>query len=440
MSDKINLLVFSILAAAAACAIAGCETSNAIFYRSDADETETAAEEIEEQAEGDAEFEFMPTETEADEVDQTEEAAEEEASPELEEADEPQEEPEEEFPFEDEPFEDEPFEDEPEPELDEYPEAGDRILELEESEPAYDIDQEDKVNAYEYGPYTATIFAGNFDMPGIGPIPHTVNYNMYVPVERANAPFPVVIFSHGFQFSGGNYVSIAKRMASHGIIAVAPDWDNFFSMRTHSQLAKDVIALIDHLVAKVNDENWELKGVLDLHRLGAAGHSRGGKQSILASIWDERIKAVFALDPVDAAPPPPIQSDPINYPSVTPELMGGLNVPSGYVGAEKSAQAAIGGQACAPLEDNFHQYYLYAPSPAYEYFFLGAGHLDFVDDCGALCLTCVAGDNKEWVRQVSTGIMISFFKYFLDGDYRFKPWVDGAKIADLTGKVVFSYK
>lgn len=428
-------LLFYIFLTTALCIFPGCETSSAVFYRGDSDETDAPAEEVDEEAEDDAELEFIPAESEGDVEDDIEEEAKEETLPELDEADEPQEEPAEEFPL-----EDEPFEEEAQPELDEYPEAGDRTLELEELEPAYDIDPENSVNAYEYGQYTTTIFAGNFDMPGIGPIPHTVNYTMYVPVERENAPFPVVIFSHGFQFSGGNYISIAKRMASHGIIAVMPDWDNFFAMRTHDQLAKDVIALVDHLVTKVNDENWELKGVLDLHRLGAAGHSRGGKQSILTSIWDERIKAVFTLDPVDSAPPPPIQSDPINYPSVTPELMGGLNVPSGYVGAEKSAQAAIGGQACAPIDDNFHQYYLYSPSPAYEYFFLGAGHLDFVDDCGAVCLTCVAGDNKEWVRQVSSGIMISFFKYFLDGDYRYKPWVDGVRIADLAGKVVFSIK
>ncbi|MEZ4467332.1 MAG: hypothetical protein R3F43_23520 [bacterium] len=78
------------------------------------------------------------------------------------------------------------------------------------------------------------------------------------------------------------------------------------STLTHVQLAADVSAILDWAVAG-------LPGV-DAARIGALGHSRGGKQVILAAIRDARIRAVFGLDPKDAPPfswiPSPTRASP----------------------------------------------------------------------------------------------------------------------------------
>ena len=301
-----------------------------------------------------------------------------------------------------------------------------------------DLDADDApvvVDPYLDGPLGVTEESVRVGMGGGWPTERNIDVDIYLPTDLSGAPYPVVIYSHGFQLTGSHYATTGQRMASHGLVAVLPSYgDNMISPRSHTDLAADVTVLIDWVIEQTATEGTVFHGVADSTRVGAGGHSRGGKHSILAATLDSRILATFDVDPVDAGHPLFGETD--GYPSVTPELMGDLTVPSGFVGAGRSAEATMG-QACAPEAQNYHQYFVAASTPAFEYLLTTAGHLDFADRCGLICSTCRAGDDPEWNRAFAAATMLSFYRFYLADDGRYRPWIDGDAVTRLAESVTF---
>ena len=97
------------------------------------------------------------------------------------------------------------------------------------------------------------------------------------------------------------------------------------------------------------------------------------------------------------------------------------------------------GMACAPEEQNYHQYFRETQTTAFEYFLPTAGHLDFADGCGLICMTCTSGEDPGWNRSFAATTMVAFYRVFLAGDERYRPWVDGEPVTSLT-EVVFDYR
>lgn len=278
--------------------------------------------------------------------------------------------------------------------------------------------------------YTVTYSAGD----------RTMDVRLYLPSDLSAGPFPLIILSHGFQLNGEGYNVLGDRLASHGFVVVSPSYgDSLFSALSHTALAEIVVATIDWASAQNATSGSPLFGHLDLDRIGVTGHSRGGKQSIYAAILDPRIKAVFGIDPVDSGPPVG-GSDPVAFPSLTPERMGSLTVPFAAVGAGHGGETTLFGlgPACAPTADNYHAYFEASGSPAFEYLVVDAGHLDFVDSCGFLCTTCAQGGDATIGRNFAAQTAVAFFKVFLSEDERYRPWVDGAPIAALAPAITFT--
>ena len=278
--------------------------------------------------------------------------------------------------------------------------------------------------------YTVTYAAGD----------RTMDVRLYLPSDLSAGPFPLVVLSHGFQLNGEGYNVLGDRLASHGFVVVSPSYgDNLFNALSHTALAEIVVATIDWASAQNAAAGSALFGHLDLDKIGVTGHSRGGKQSIYAAILDPRIKAVFGIDPVDSGPPVG-GSDPVAFPSITPERMGGLTVPFAAVGAGHGGETTLFGlgPACAPTADNYHAYFEAAGAPAFEYLVTDAGHLDFVDSCGFLCTTCAQGSDASIGRNFAAQTAVAFFKVFLAEDDRYRPWVDGAPVAALAPAITFT--
>jgi predicted dienelactone hydrolase len=283
------------------------------------------------------------------------------------------------------------------------------------------------------GPHEVRESSATVEIEGRSPL--RVDLYLPGPAEGSPGPFPVVIYSHGFQLTGSQYASVGRRLASHGLVTVLPTYgDGVFSPRAHSDLAEDVRGLVDWVASEAARAGSDLHGVADPTRLGAGGHSRGGKQSILAATRDERILASFNVDPVDSVPPGTSPDE--DNPSVAPELLGEFRIPGGFVGAGRSASGSFG--ACAPEEESFRQFFEGVSSPAFEYFLEDAGHLDFVDRCGLLCLTCAAGAEPAWAHGFATTTMTAFYRVFLAEDERYRPWVDGPPVRDLADRVVLT--
>jgi len=192
-------------------------------------------------------------------------------------------------------------------------------------------------------------------------------------VPTGIAPAPAVVLATGCQLDGSALEGYGQHLASHGIAVLIPTFgDSLFAPISHSELADDFVAMIAWLSADAG---------IDPTRIGAAGHSRGGKIAIVATTRSTAIKALFGLDSVDSAGGPCAQPSPSN-PSVTPELMAAVTVPFAVLGSAYGGTAASAvAPACAPVADNYHQYALAAAAApvVYEWLAPASGHNDFAD-------------------------------------------------------------
>jgi chlorophyllase len=249
-----------------------------------------------------------------------------------------------------------------------------------------------------------------------------VGATVYLP--DGQGPFPVVVLSHGFQLSAGDYASYGEHLASWGFVAVLPQLPGgLFNAPTHTELKDHLASVLDW----IEGAPAALGGVADLTRLGLAGHSMGGKISLLLATEDDRPDAVFGIDPVDSAPPMGGAAE--DYPSVTPELMASIEVPILVVGELQNAEAMFG-PACAPSGENFQAYYEAAAGPVMEVEIVGASHMSFLDNPLCLaCLFCPAGhDDPAVTRSLTRELMTAFFESELKGAAWPESWLAGEEL------------
>jgi predicted dienelactone hydrolase len=98
---------------------------------------------------------------------------------------------------------------------------------------------------------------------------------------RRGAPFPVVLFSHGAGASPPIYAPLLRSLARAGFVVVAPVYP---LTNTHTpggidvadvtEQPRDASFVLDQVLAQAARPGW-LHGLIDPHRIGAAGHSLG---------------------------------------------------------------------------------------------------------------------------------------------------------------------
>lgn len=239
-------------------------------------------------------------------------------------------------------------------------------------------------------------------------------------MPASDGPFPVVAFHHGFQLGPADYVSYGQHLASWGYVVLMPQMPN----SDHVTLRAHLSALLDW--AEGDGNAGPLEGRYDGETVALAGHSLGGKISFLTATTDLRVDAVFGIDPVDGVGGPGAQPSPQN-PSVTPELMGLVLAPVAVVGETVNA-TGIAGMACAPEDENFHQFFVSTQTPAVEIEFLTANHMSFLDDpnCGIACFACPAGtDDPAVTRSMTHGYLVAFLQQQLRGIEGYRTYLAG---------------
>jgi dienelactone hydrolase len=233
----------------------------------------------------------------------------------------------------------------------------------------------------------------------------------------AAGPFPLVVVSTGYMIGRGNYDGTCRHLASWGYVVVSHD----YAGGNHQDHAAGVSAILDWALGGASG----LAGRIDATRIATAGHSMGGKVSILAAILDSRVDAVVGWDPVDALPPIADGS----Y-SVTPEQMDGLTVPIAVLG--ETTDGGSGGRfgsACAPAADNFHQFFSHACAApaALEVTIDGADHTEWVDSrqaCGLACLVCSTGSTDgATVLSVTRRVTVAWLETYLRGTPGMDAWL-----------------
>jgi len=140
-------------------------------------------------------------------------------------------------------------------------------------------------------------------------------------IAKDNSPYPVLLFSHGYDGVDAIYSSFIEDMVSNGyivvsinhpyvagitvfpdgkIIEIAPvpseDLSGFFA-RSLRTVIDDVYFVLD-TVTDINEHDEIFAGCFDLSRVGMYGHSFGGAATAVCCYEDERFKAGLTLDGV----------------------------------------------------------------------------------------------------------------------------------------------
>ncbi len=243
----------------------------------------------------------------------------------------------------------------------------------------------------------------------------------------APARLPVVVFSHCHQCLRFSSFSIAERLASHGIVVVAPDHqdntlfdgldgsgaaleDAFLTVR-----AGDISALLDAVLAEgaANPLPAVLRGRLDPTRVGMLGHSFGGATTGRVLQDDPRFIAGVTMGA-------PIQSP--FFPSVT---LSRITEPLLFVQLlEDNSIGKIGNDL---MLGNFDD----ATQPVWLVRVADAGHWSVSDLCGitsafpAGCISPAARQSDgasftyldiEVVRDLAASYVTAFFALHLSSD------------------------
>ena len=132
----------------------------------------------------------------------------------------------------------------------------------------------------------------------------------------ADGPFPVFVFSHGWGARSSSHGTFLSDLASHGFVVFGlnhpylgkvaladgtitqPD-DTYFDdwEDAETYYADDVIFALDQIARLGGDGGDDrFKGMLDMKRVAAGGHSSGFPAVAGAAVRDSRIKALISFD------------------------------------------------------------------------------------------------------------------------------------------------
>lgn len=271
----------------------------------------------------------------------------------------------------------------------------------------------DSVGRYDRaGPATVTMVARTVDLGGFSP----VDLDVYLPSTPGARP--VVSLSPGLLQPREAYRPYGERLASHGVIVVVRDDPGVL---TDTQTVADGIVTIatSWLDAENADSASPLYGRVDRGRLGLAGHSRGGKASLVAAEQGlhDVASAWFGLDPVDASE--------FAGGAMARDALPELGMATGFFGAEVTS-------SCSPAADNYHVLFLLAPTPSVELVGLGAGHTQLQDEDH--CVGCAAcspqgSADGDVVLGLAVRYLTAFFARELLDDATVGAGLDGAGAA-----------
>jgi len=185
-------------------------------------------------------------------------------------------------------------------------------------------------------------------------------------LDRSGAPYPLIIFAHGFSSSRRQSASYMQQLASHGYVVAAPDFpqtriDTPGGARISAVLDQpaDVSFVIDEMLKRDAASDGAFAGAIDENRIGMTGHSLGGLTAMLVAYGpfrDPRVKAVAPISPVGCLLPA--------------EIAAGVSVPAMIIGGSRERIVDPASIRAA---------YEAASPPRYYAQIIGADHVRFAD-------------------------------------------------------------
>ncbi len=102
--------------------------------------------------------------------------------------------------------------------------------------------------------------------------------------NAADAPYPLVVFSHGFSGFPALYAYLLEHLASYGFVVVAPNHGEFFYFdedpwrdipQNSIDRPREILKVID-FAENLTDSSDTFAGLINIEQVAVAGHSYGG--------------------------------------------------------------------------------------------------------------------------------------------------------------------
>jgi dienelactone hydrolase len=173
--------------------------------------------------------------------------------------------------------------------------------------------------------------------------------------DRSDGPYPLLVFSLGFNAAVSTYNTLLTDWASAGFVVAAPTYPNTDPGQTPDETdlrlhPSDLRFVIGQVLAEAAHPGSALSGVVDKHEVGLVGQSDGGDVSLAVaddSQWrDSAVKAVAVLSGAEnvtqfggsyfSAPGPPIlvvqsDTDSVNLPACSVQIYDSASQPKYYL-------------------------------------------------------------------------------------------------------------
>lgn len=228
-------------------------------------------------------------------------------------------------------------------------------------------------------------------------------FTLFTYLPDTETEHAVVYFGPGTQQPASSYDEYFKRLASWGIIVIARDDPG--PQTPTPELVDDLDYLVKTWLPEQNgDSTSAFFGRVDLARVGVAGHSRGGKTTLLAAEGPLKgsVRAYFGVDTIDAT----FIDDGVY--AITD--VANVGIPTVFLVASVSG-------FCSPANSNGRGMYMGAPSPSVLLLGLNAGHADFAMPCvGCEICTPMGTVDPAVVYDYSLRYFTAFFARELLGD------------------------
>jgi predicted dienelactone hydrolase len=117
----------------------------------------------------------------------------------------------------------------------------------------------------------------------------STGYSENAAPDKTQAPYPLIMFSHGSQGLNMQSIFLMNHLASHGYVVVAPNHPNNTTLdhkqdlfgETALERPVDISFNLDWALSENQNSNSMLYGMIDENYIGVAGHSFGGYTTVV---------------------------------------------------------------------------------------------------------------------------------------------------------------